>query len=145
MKKLPFTITTIACVPFVALSIAASMQWFDDTTAIVHMLLSYSVVILSFLGGVHWGIAVSHYTHDKRIANSLIAESIIPSIIAWAALFHADVHIQLLVLTVLYTCIWAIDSMLMARGIIPVWFFEIRCMITPIMVVSLYIAYFGII
>ena len=145
MKTLPLTITAIGAMPFVGLSVAASMQWFDDTGFVIHTLLSYAAVILSFLGGVHWGIAVSHYAHDKRIANRLIAESVIPSLIGWAALFHTELHVQLLVLTVMFTCVWAIDSLLVARKIIPLWFFEIRCIITPVVVVSLYIAYFGMI
>lgn len=145
MKKLPMTITVMSAVPFVALSVVASMRWFEDTTFVIHTLLTYSAVILSFLGGVHWGVAISNYAFDKHLANRLVAESVIPSLLAWGALLYAELHIQLLVLTVLFTSIWAIDSMLVARKIIPMWFFEIRCIITPVVVVSLYVAYFGMI
>jgi len=145
MKNLPLTLTLLGAVPFVGLSIAVSMRMFDDNGFVIHALLSYSTVILSFMGGVHWGIAVSSYSHDRRVANLLVAESVLPSILAWGVLLHAGTHIQLLVLTVLFTFVWAIDSVLVGRKIIPLWFFEIRCIITPIVVVSLYVAYFGMI
>lgn len=145
MKRLPLTLTMLSAVPFVALSVAVSARVFENNAMVIHALLSYSTVILSFLGGVHWGIAITNYVHDKRVANILIAESVLPSVLAWGGLLHAELHIQLLLLTVLFTFIWAIDSMLVERKVIPVWFFEIRCIITPIVVTSLYVAYFGMI
>jgi hypothetical protein len=145
MKKLPLTLTIVSAIPFIGLSMAVSARMFDNNAMVIHALLSYSTIIISFLGGVHWGIAITNYTHDKRTANLLIAESVLPSILAWGVLLHAPLHIQLLVLTILFTFVWAIDSVLVGRKIIPVWFFEIRCIITPIVVVSLYVAYFGMI
>ena len=145
MKRLPLTLTLASAVPFVALSVAVSARMFDDNGFVIHTLLTYSAVILSFLGGIHWGIAVSSYSHDKKTANMLITESVLPSILAWGVLLHAPLHIQLLVLTVLFTFVWAIDSVLVGRKIVPLWFFEIRCIITPVVVVSLYVAYFGMI
>lgn len=138
-------LTVAGSAPIVVMGVAASMRFFDNTPIIVHSLLSYAAVILSFLGGIHWGMAVAHYGHNKRVANWLITESVVPAIIAWIAVLNAPMHIQLLILTLLFTFVWGIDSILFNRNIIPQWFFEIRCIITPVVVVSLYIAYFGII
>ncbi len=145
MRNLPLTLTIASAVPFVVLGVAVSMRSFEDNNFAIHALLSYSTVILSFLGGIHWGVAVSNYAHERKVANMLIAESVLPTTLAWGVLLHADLHIQLLVLTVLFTFVWAIDSVLVGRSIIPMWFFEIRCIITPVVVVSLYVAYFGMI
>lgn len=145
MKKLPLSLTLVSAVPFIGMSIAVSARMFDNNAFVIHTLLTYSAIILSFLGGVHWGIAVSNYSHDRRTANMLIGESVVPSILAWGVLLHTPLHIQLLVLTVLFIFVWAIDSVLVGRKIIPLWFFEIRCILTPIVVVSLYVAYFGVI
>lgn len=145
MKRLPLTVTLISAVPFVVLGVAISARIWGENALLIHTLLSYSTLVLSFLGGIHWGIAVSNFANDKRMANMLIAESVLPSTLAWGVLLHSGVHIQLLVLTVLFTFVWAIDSVLVGRKIIPLWFFEIRCIITPIVVVSLYVAYFGMI
>jgi len=145
MRNLPLTLTLASTIPFVGFSVAVSARMFDDNSFVIHALLSYSTIILSFLGGIHWGVAVSNYSNNKRVANMLITESVLPTTLAWGALLHTQLHVQLLVLTILFTFVWAIDSVLVGRKIIPLWFFEIRCIITPIVVVSLYVAYFGMI
>lgn len=145
MKRPPVTFTLAGTVPFVTLSLAAAFHVFTDNKIVVELLLTYAAVIVSFLGGIHLGVAVTTYARQRRIANMLIAESLWPSLIAWGMLFYHDIHIQLLVLTLLYALMWAIDSLLYSNDIIPQWFFNLRCIITPIVVVSLYVAYFGLI
>lgn len=145
MRKLPLVFTVASVMPFVAAGMAVSMRLFPDNGMVITALLTYATIVLSFLGGVHWGVAVLHYASNRPIANLLITESVLPSLVAWSALFYAPMHIQLLVLTLLFTFIWAIDSVMVGRQIIPLWFFELRSIITPIVVVSLYVAYFGII
>jgi hypothetical protein len=145
MRRLPLILTIAGAVPFVALSVAASMHVFGKTHIGIECLLTYAAIIVSFLGGIHWGIATTHYNTNRKIATLLIAESVWPSIIAWTAMFYVDLHIRLLVLTLLYMFVWAIDSLLYNKDMIPQWFFNLRCIITPIVIVSLYVAYFGLI
>lgn len=145
MTKLPLFLTLAGAVPFVGLSMAVSLRWFADNHMVIELLLTYSAVILSFLGGIHWGVAVGQYAEHKKLASLMIAESVVLPLIAWAVIFHADVHMQFLILTSVFTCVWGVDSFLHNRSLIPTWFFELRCIITPIVVVSLYVAYFGII
>lgn len=145
MNRLPLTLTLIGVAPFVILSVAVSMHVFPDPKPIIRILLSYAAVIVSFMGGIHWGVAVTRYTEKRRLANLLILESVWPSVIAWGALFYVEIHIQLLVMTLLYTFLWAIESLLYTNDLIPQWFYNLRCILTPIVVVSLYVAYFGLI
>ncbi len=145
MKRLPLILTAAGTVPFVALAVPVSMHGFADPKPVIQILLTYAAVVVSFIGGAHWGVAVNQYANDRRIANLLMTQSVWPSLIAWGTLIYADLHVQLLVMTLLYTFMWAIDSLLYDRGIIPQWFFSLRCTITPIVVVSLYVAYFGLI
>jgi len=147
MNRLPLTLTfTLAgTVPFVLLSIAASLHLFPNTKLVMELLLTYATVIVSFLGGIHLGVALTQESEHRVLTNLLIIESIWPSLIAWGMLFLAPVHIQLLALTLLYSLMWAIDSLLYNNNLIPQWFFNLRCIITPIVVVSLYVAYFGLI
>jgi len=145
MSRLPLTLAIAGAVPFVCLSVAVSMHIFPNTKAVSEVLLTYAAVIISFMGGIHWGIAVIRYADNRRIANFLIAESVWPSLVAWGVLFKEDTFTQLLVLTLLYTFVWTIDSLLYSNDMIPQWFFNLRCIITPIVVVSLYVAYFGLV
>ena len=48
-------------------------------------LLAYGAVILSFLGGVRWGVAISKVPSDRLLLPLFV--SILPSIAGWAALF----------------------------------------------------------
>lgn len=145
MGKLPLILTIAGGLPFVVLGGMISLHSFNDTKHALDILLTYAAVIVSFLGGIHWGFAVNQYTQNRPIANMLIAESIIPSLVAWAVLLYPDHYVQLLVLTLLYTFTWGIDSLLYNNNLMPQWFFNIRCIITPVVVVSLYVAYFGMI
>lgn len=147
MIRIPHTTTFMlaATLPFVGLSVAISIHMFADTKMVMQLLLTYAAVIVSFLGGIHLGVAITQHMQNRAIANLLIAESIWPSLIAWGLLYTTEMHIQLLILTLLYALMWAIDSLLYNNNLIPQWFFNLRCIITPIVVVSLYVAYFGLI
>ncbi len=145
MRHLPLTLTIAGAVPFVALSVAVSMHMFPNVKAISGLLLTYAAIIVSFMGGIHWGVAVVRYADSRKIANMLIVESVWPSLIAWGVLFYGNTFTQLLVMTLLYTFVWTIDSLLYSNDMIPQWFFTLRCIITPIVVVSLYVAYFGLV
>ena len=45
--------------------------------------LAYGAVILSFMGAVHWGLAM-HSAHPRR--NRQLALSVVPALVAWVAL-----------------------------------------------------------
>jgi len=147
MIRLPPTIAfSLACtVPFATLSIAIALHIFSRTNDAMELLLTYAVMIVSFLGGIHLGVAITQRPHNRFISNLLIVESIWPSLLAWGLLYTAEMHIQLLVLTLLYALMLAIDSLLYNNDLIPQWFYNLRCVITPIVVVSLYVAYFAVI
>ena len=135
----------LACtVPFAMLSVAIAFHVFSNTALMMELLLTYAAMIISFLGGIHLGVAVSQRSGRSVMVNLVIVESIWPSIIAWGLLYTAEMHVQLLVLTLLYVLMLAIDSLLYSNNLVPQWFYNIRCVITPIVVVSLYVAYFAI-
>lgn len=143
MGRLALFLTLAGGVPFVALSVMIALHSFSDVKQALDWLLVYAAVILSFMGGTHWGFAVHQYSANRPVANLLIAESILPSLVAWGVLLYPDYYIRLLVFTLLYTFTWGIDSLLYNNNLMPQWFFNIRCIITPIVVVALYVAYFG--
>lgn len=54
-----------------------------DHSRVVEMFLAYGAVILSFLGGIHWGVAMHHGGAD---ASRQLAACMLPSLAAWIAL-----------------------------------------------------------
>ena len=75
-------------IPFVVLSAAVVLgldsPGFTATDA-VSALLRYGAVIISFIGAVHWGVALSVAPPDKR--NAMFVYSVIPALAAWLLLF----------------------------------------------------------
>lgn len=68
-------------VPFVA---GALLVWAvrDDVQAYVALALSaYAAVVLSFLGGIHWGFAM----RQPRPAQAALVWGVVPSLVAWPA------------------------------------------------------------
>jgi ABC-type uncharacterized transport system permease subunit len=60
-----------------------------DPTQSLHMvtaLMAYAAVILSFLGAVHWGLALAVSDATRRATNGRLILGVLPALIAWAAL-----------------------------------------------------------
>lgn len=68
-------------IPFVA---GAGLVWLVNPEAhpyAVLALATYASVIVSFLGGIHWGVAFRQEQPDMR----LLAWGVVPSLVAWVA------------------------------------------------------------
>ena len=51
-----------------------------------HLLLSYGAVILSFLGGLHWGRVITSPNANGRPDSTWLIWSVCPSLLGWVAL-----------------------------------------------------------
>jgi hypothetical protein len=99
MFKQPFTIAVLltfaGVVPFLVLGAVVLLDPLASQTAI-EVLVSYSAVILSFTGAVHWGFALRDTAHPVNGApltpatlgaeRQLLISGIFPAIIGWVAL-----------------------------------------------------------
>ena len=100
---------------------------------------TYAAVILSFLGGIQWGIGISIAESAPRSAQTLFMLSIVPSLLACALLFVAQPNSRVLVAIFLFGFVWVVDALLCLQKLIPVWFFSLRCVVTAIVITSLII------
>jgi hypothetical protein len=67
--------------------------------------MSYSAVILSFLGGIHWGVAM----RDRAfVSDARLAVCMLPSLIAWLSLM-LPINLGLIVSLVAFLVWWAWD------------------------------------
>ncbi|MDJ0614119.1 MAG: DUF3429 domain-containing protein [Rhizobiaceae bacterium] len=85
----------------------------------------WSVIILSFLGGIRWGFAIANRPFDT---NSLWL-SVVGSILGWFALLLPDLY-ALIALLVLFCAHGAWDSFFINTGKAPPWFGSIRIVLT---------------
>lgn len=102
-------------------------------------LVAYGAVILSFLGGITWGLAVTR----ERARDPLYLASMAPFFAGWIALL-VPVFVGLLLLMVAFLGALANDFLLKRAGLAPGWFFSLRLTLTAVVVACLAVAAFGV-
>lgn len=146
MPRLALVLAVAGTVPFIALSAAVALSPETYQPLALTALFTYAAVILSFLGGIHWGMSVYH-TQEQRadVARPLYLIGIAATLMAWGILFLPEDYLKLLAFAFLYAVAWGIDSVLHSNKLIPLWYLNLRGIVTPIVVVSMYVAYFSVI
>lgn len=136
-RRFPLLLSLIGVLPFIA---AVMIIWFgplSHTAPSLQALITYAVVILSFLGGIQWGIGVAISESAPQSSQSLFLLSVVPALLSWAMLFIDAVGARIMVAIFLFGFVWAIDALLHLQKLIPTWFFRLRCIMTPIVIASL--------
>lgn len=135
--RLPLLLSLLGTLPFIA---ASALVWLGPTThtaIALQALVTYAAVILSFLGGIQWGIGISVCESAPKSAHSLFLLSVVPSLLSWAMLFIDAASAKLIVAVCLFGFVWVIDALLLLQKLIPSWFFRLRCIVTSIVIASL--------
>jgi len=100
------------------------------------VLLGYGVAILSFLGGVEWGLAMQH--NDQRDWLRYSA-SVAPALVAWIAfLLPQPTQFPILAAGFVLTLIY--DLSMVGRAEVPRWYQNLRWPLTIIVVACLLLA-----
>lgn len=85
IPELPLALGLAGLAPFLGLSLALALTRGEVFgIAVGPALLGYGAIILSFLGGVHWGLGLRHPSKDMRAWLYMIAMA--PPLWAWAGL-----------------------------------------------------------
>jgi hypothetical protein len=128
-------------IPFVGLSGIMGLQYSGliadeglPDRLFYHLLMTYAALIASFLGGIRWGLALV-----RPNSNSLLWVSVIPSLLAWAALALPRPYDNL-VLVGLFLWLVMIDVRLVLRALAPRWFGTLRIALTAVVLTSLLIS-----
>ncbi|MDR5904624.1 DUF3429 domain-containing protein [Franzmannia qiaohouensis] len=91
--------------------------------------LFYSAVILSFLGGIQWGVAMTLDAPEDAAFASRMLRSMLPSLIAWPALLLPDLAATLILLAG-YLLIHAYEGQPASRARLPGWYRSLRRSLT---------------
>ena len=128
-------------IPFVGLSGIMLLQYSGNIAdaglpdrLFYHLLMTYAALIASFLGGIRWGLALV-----RPNSNSLLWVSVIPSLLAWAALALPRPYDNL-VLVGLFLWLVMIDVRLVLRALAPRWFGTLRIALTAVVLTSLLVS-----
>jgi hypothetical protein len=90
----------------------------------------YAAVILSFMGGVHWGLAMHAPPHQATLQLTI---SVVPALIAWGAL-GTSLRTSLTILAAAFVALFVFDQWAMRRGLAPPWYSKLRLPLTAVVV-----------
>ena len=124
--------------PFVLLSAGLWFLPYEYKLLALYNLLNYSVIILSFIGAVHWGVAITKGI--KSYKHYLIA--ITPALLSWFMLigFFANYIVILIFFLLAFLTMFFIDMHYTKSGFFPVWYLPLRKLVSIIVIISIGLA-----
>ncbi len=111
----------LGLIPFLAGAVTALLSEELVSLAFQAFIL-YSLAILSFMGGVHWGLALIIGTRQS----TRLLISVVPVIVAWICLIALPAPLTLAVLGGGFIAQWFIDRPILAELPMPSWYLEMR-------------------
>ncbi|MCC9622611.1 DUF3429 domain-containing protein [Thalassospira sp. MA62] len=130
-------------IPFLGLSVSTAFTAFETQAVICFVLVAYGAVILSFLGGIRWGQAISDPKRSAQDGKALwtgLGISVVPALIGWGAvLVSAAFALPLLVAS--FVLMLLSDLHAVRAGDFPKWFGNLRVILTCLVVASLLFAW----
>ena len=115
--------------------LGATLDWRLYGTS---LLSAYAACALSFLGAVHWGLAM----REQPVPAARLAVSIIPALVGFVALAIGG-RAGLTVMAAGFLGVLAYDIFGARRGFVPAWYPRLRWPLTGIALLSLFGAILG--
>ena len=122
-------------IPFIVFSIGSWIEipYLDNAVTI---LVAYAAIILSFMGAIHWGMAMSKTDNQQ---NKYYISSVIPALVAWISLLMPELY-ALMILLVGFSLLLSYDLAVEKSQGFPRWYAPMRIRLTFIVLLSLIIA-----
>lgn len=120
--KAAFVLGGLGLVPFLALAVLAHLQ--DPVLAHIgaRALVAYGAVIVAFLGGIRWGLALGYVESHLWIR---LTQSIVPSLTGFAALLLPTQMAVAVLTSTLALMLWW-DVRLTQEYLAPTWYPRLR-------------------
>ena len=126
--------------PFLAGAAGAWAVEYPDVLVIVNLQMAYGAVILSFMGAVHWGLALAQGDAGNWRRLGL---SVLPALVGWAALTVPN-GLGLLLLALGFAGVFFADLRSVAAGRAPAWYKALRRPLTAIVLLCLAASYLAL-
>ncbi len=127
----------LGLLPFVGGAVAVWVAAPGPAALAERALLAYAAIILSFMGAVHWGLAM-HSGHPAR--DRQLALSVVPALIAWVTLLLPPLA-AFPVMLLSFAALNAADWRAVEAGAAPAWYPSARLPLTVAVVTSLGVAW----
>jgi hypothetical protein len=111
--------------PFFGSALIAWMAPVEWRGVALYGLAAYGAVILSFLGAVHWGLALRAPAAEASATASRLGLGVVPALLGWLALLLPPLPgLSLLALGILGTA--AVETAAAGRGLVPPSYLRLR-------------------
>ncbi|WP_089401592.1 DUF3429 domain-containing protein [Noviherbaspirillum humi] len=128
-------------IPFVLLAIGCwvvEKSWIGD---FIQGQLAYGIAILSFLGGLHWSLALTSNNLSAEQSRKALVWSVIPSLLAWFSTMAGGFGFAVLMAG--FIAAYQADRRLFPLYGMPGWMLTLRLRLTIIVVASLLLSVIG--
>ncbi len=125
----------LGLLPFVAGALGFWLLPPDQAAHALDAQVFYSVVVLAFLGAVHWGTAMADGPDADRLGARL-GWSVVPALIGWLAALMTALP-ALVVLMAGFAAAYLVDRRAGDRGELPTWYLDLRRRATAVVLLSL--------
>ena len=123
---LPFRLFGYAgLLPFAALAALAFLGLPSWRGLAVPALGAYGAVILSFLGAVHWGLALRGALEEAPAAWPRLGLGVLPALVAWVALL-LPARLGLVLLAAGVVAVSTVETVAARRGLVPPTYLALR-------------------
>lgn len=123
-------------IPFLGASLAATTLTGESASRALLALSAYAAVILAFLGGVHWGFALT----DGAAIRARIGLGVVPSLIGWIGLLLTFVGLEIVGLVVMvagFIGLTIMEARATTRGLVPRGYMWLRWLLSTVVIVCL--------
>jgi hypothetical protein len=117
-------------IPFLGLSLATAFDG-DGAPFWDGVLVAYAAAILSFVGALHWGFAITQSGLTAHQRNVGLVWSVIPCLLAWAALLIQPLAASAL-LIVAFLAHYGQDWRFATQARLPAWYLPLRLRLTVV-------------
>ena len=145
VRRIAWFLAIAGALPFIAATAAlyASSASSVRVPAIA-ALVTYCAVILSFLGGIEWGLAIRDETGTESTRVVALGLSAVSSLAAWAVLWMDGPKWQVGSALAIFVAVWGADQWMGRRGVLPAWFIHLRTAISALVPLVLGAALFAL-
>lgn len=135
LEQLAKTLGYAGLIPFIVFS-AGTWMTLPLMENAHTVLMTYAAIILSFMGAIHWGLAMSQ---NSSHANLQLGASVVPALLGWLALLIPMLYGYGL-LALCFVVLYFADKLAGDKGLVPSWYLPMRVRLTTVVVVCLVIA-----
>lgn len=143
IRRLAWFLAFAGAVPVI---LATAALYASDVSSIrvpaIAALVTYCAVILSFLAGIEWGLAIRDESGTETTRAIALGLSTVSTLAAWGVLWLPSPAWQVGASLALFVAVWGADEWMAGRGLLPTWFVNLRTVVSALVAAVLAAALF---